>query len=209
MSTRSGIGFPLGDTGFEIKYVHSDGYPSGVGRTIFEHRRNGWTEAMFRKFLFEDHPGEFSALSGSDWSLPCGFTEYPNGPVFSGPDKWCEERIEAFYRRPACYCHGDRHENADGAEDRVGKYRWAGPDDQDCFELYEGNTCGGKEYIYLITKIGLMTHAVEWRESDDWNTLRLSRGVMTEWDNDDALDHGYWDTLRATIKGWEVEEAAS
>ena len=36
MSTRSAIGFPLSDAGFEIKYVHSDGYPRGMSKTIFD-----------------------------------------------------------------------------------------------------------------------------------------------------------------------------
>src|SRR5690349_5734409 len=117
MSTRSGIGFPT-DTGFQVKYVHSDGYPAGVGATIIQNHEYMTVEEM-RTFLFNDHPGSFSALAGTDWRKECRFTEYANMPKFTGPDAATDEEMNEYYSRPRCYCHGDRAENRHGEEQLI------------------------------------------------------------------------------------------
>jgi hypothetical protein len=209
MSTRSGIGFPLSDTGFEIKYVHSDGYPRGMSKTIFDHYRKGWTEERFRQFLFVDHHASFSSLSASDWSKKCGFRDIRKHDL----DWKNEAAVQEYYSFPACYCHGDRQENADRSEQPIMKYRWTGPDTPHTFELYDGDNIGGMEYVNLITKTGLMTHAVV---SERWNTpedelpkIVLTKGVMTHWDDDAGLTSEYWDMVDATLSRYYETQAPS
>ena len=90
MSTRSVIAreTPAGFTG---RYVHWDGYPSGVGETIWRLYRGRFgrdLDAMLSE-LIDGHPAGWSVLCG-DWSLPLG----------SHPDA------------PKCYCHGGSPEPA-------------------------------------------------------------------------------------------------
>lgn len=61
MGTRSTIRLPGAEKG---RYVHWDGYPSGVGRAIWTIvHRDGLATA--RKTLVEDHPGGWSSLDAS------------------------------------------------------------------------------------------------------------------------------------------------
>lgn len=78
MGTRSVIARPDG-TGFKGVYHHWDGYPSGVGATLFLARRaffDGDTEAMLR-FLIDEHPAGWSSINGADLRLETGFRESP------------------------------------------------------------------------------------------------------------------------------------
>jgi len=195
MSTRSAVGFSAGDIGFDIKYVHSDGYPAGVGWTIWRHYNEGWTIERMRTFLFEDHWASFSALSGTDWSKTCGFRDITKRDL----DWKNEAAVKEYYSYPACYCHGDRTENADKSEDHVMKYRWTGPETPNTFELAGGENITGMEYIYVITKTGLMSMAVV---DQPWNTpegekqtMTLTKGVMTPWTLREAKDQPYWESV--------------
>ena len=71
MSTRSVIARPT-EAGFTGRYHHWDGYPKGVGQTLYEWRIayfNGDTDAMLR-YLLDDHPGGWSTINGSTPQLP-------------------------------------------------------------------------------------------------------------------------------------------
>lgn len=70
MSTRSIIARKKGN-GFEGVYHHWDGYPEGVGQTLFKVNKKifaGDTERML-KFLIDEHKGGWSTING-DWRLP-------------------------------------------------------------------------------------------------------------------------------------------
>lgn len=73
MSTRSVIARKT-QTGFTGVYHHWDGYPSGLGATLFElfngqfHRD---LEALL-KYLIDDHPAGWSTINGADFTLPAG-----------------------------------------------------------------------------------------------------------------------------------------
>jgi len=74
MSTRACIARSTGPDTFTGRYQHWDGYPSGLGRTLYELRRDvfaGDTAAMLAT-LIDNHPGGWSSIGGSDWSLPVG-----------------------------------------------------------------------------------------------------------------------------------------
>ena len=67
MSTRSVIARPT-ETGFLGRYHHWDGYPAGLGATLYENYRGHFQrdlDAMCR-FLLDDHPAGFSTIVGRD-----------------------------------------------------------------------------------------------------------------------------------------------
>ena len=53
-------------------------------------------------FLIDEHPAGWSFLDGADFSLEPGFVEHDSSLPEDHPDR----------RRPQCYCHGDRHDEA-------------------------------------------------------------------------------------------------
>ena len=170
MSTRACIARPYGE-GFRGVYHHWDGYPSGLGASLYRLRwlrYGGDTEAMAAE-LIDAHPAGWSTINGADWSLPIGFVELdshdgvpcatcgadwqshycqyrkdghpqpfpcPGGYGYHAghgyvPEPEAQARADALRNRPQCYCHGDRHEDAQ--------------------ELTEANASGcGVEYVYLL-----------------------------------------------------------
>jgi hypothetical protein len=72
MSTRSIVARPDAEHGWEGRYVHSDGYPTGVGKHLFEQYHvhfEGHPDLMAAK-LVDGEPIGWSALAGYDLSLP-------------------------------------------------------------------------------------------------------------------------------------------
>lgn len=96
MSTRSIIARQKGD-GWEGRYCHYDGYPSGVGATIhrlYQEHFGRDAEAMLR-VLIDEHPGGWCAIDDTDFSITPGYINRPS---------------EGNRKQPQCFCHGDRHE---------------------------------------------------------------------------------------------------
>lgn len=95
MSTRAVIarktaGGPGNVTGFEGVYHHWDGYPSGLGATLYKLWRGHFkrkTPKMLA-YLIDQHP--------AGWSTICG-RNFKQAPGKDGEG-------------PECYCHGSRHE---------------------------------------------------------------------------------------------------
>lgn len=78
-------------------YHHFDSYPNGLGRALWNLLHGhfkGDTKAML-KVLIDEHSAGWSTIVDSDFSMSPGYT---NG----GGER---------DNRPACYCHGDRHQN--------------------------------------------------------------------------------------------------
>jgi hypothetical protein len=97
VSTRSAIARPAGD-GWEGRYHHFDGYPSGLGIELLRLHQDvfdGDVDRMTR-VLIDDHPAGWSTINDSDWRQAPGFQE-----GFSTTDD---------PKPPRCYCHGDRAE---------------------------------------------------------------------------------------------------
>lgn len=141
MSTRSVIARRNGN-GFTGVYHHWDGYPSGLGATLFQLRNGhfkGDTQKML-SFLIDQHPAGWSTICGADFSIEPGFQEHGKAPcaVCQCPD-WMHysqyyeshglptppsfdgKSYQVFnhgYKEPEmpqgpqCYCHGDRQEKA-------------------------------------------------------------------------------------------------
>jgi hypothetical protein len=115
MSTRGAIVRFTGDNTFTGVYHHWDSYPDGLGKTLFNLRRNFFhndTEAML-KVLIDEHPAGWSTINNKDFNLEPGFNELSNSKTDATKEK-----------RPECYCHGDRHEPATTINERSIKTSW-------------------------------------------------------------------------------------
>ena len=96
MSTRSIIAKET-ENGWGGRYHHWDGYPAGVGATLYT-AYNGHFEKDIEKmlkFLIDDHPAGWSTIVHADFSKEPGFNI---GLDDEGPPA------------PQCYCHGSRSE---------------------------------------------------------------------------------------------------
>lgn len=99
MSTRSVIARKTGPGTFKGVYHHWDGYPGGLGATLFS-LFNGHFKKQLKpmlEFLIDQHPAGWSTIQGADFTLPAGFRE----------NDWKDADKP---HGPACYCHGDRRE---------------------------------------------------------------------------------------------------
>lgn len=94
MGTRACIGRMVNGkpTEFRGRYHHWDGYPDGLGKTLFELYNGHFKRdlAAMLTLLLDEHPAGWSTINDKD------FTEAPG---FDGAG-------------PNCYCHGDRSESA-------------------------------------------------------------------------------------------------
>ena len=101
MSTRSCIARVRGD-GFKGVYHHWDGNPSVLGATLYKlaqgylNGSEGGVPGML-ELLIDQHPAGWSTINGADWLREPGFAE---------------DMDEEKRKRPQCYCHGDRSEEA-------------------------------------------------------------------------------------------------
>lgn len=80
MSTRAVIARLNGVNGFAGRYHHWDGYPMGLGATLWELSQTdgpfgGDIERMLH-VLIDEHPGGWSTINGADWSQEPGYTEW-------------------------------------------------------------------------------------------------------------------------------------
>jgi hypothetical protein len=108
MSTRSAVGVVVpGSDSWEGRYVHSDGWPSHMGRWLFHHLRKHDDPAQWLKSLLEAHPAGFSALFLCDPDKPPyrgDFNEYPSDSTV-GPRCYCHSRNEPIH--DTVYGHED------------------------------------------------------------------------------------------------------
>lgn len=174
MSTRSVIARPVGDE-WEGRYHHFDGYPTGVGKTLWDlvqARGLEWT----RRTLLDEHTG-WSTINGVDWSLAPGFSE--SGGRCAHPrctrPRWEHDKVKHEYRaRPACYCHGDRSEEG---------WTIRPADDTDtewCYVLgNNGMTVYERDYQRGATpEQWVLVGSYEWHGAEpDWETL--DKGVLS------------------------------
>lgn len=98
MSTRSAIARTNGD-GFRGVYHHWDGYPTRLGKTLWQIHHGHFQGDLTRmlRVLIDGHPAGWSTINSKDFRLKPGFIN------IGKPDDG----------RPQCYCHGARREKAD------------------------------------------------------------------------------------------------
>lgn len=141
MSTRAVIARPRGD-GFEGRYHHSDGYPSGLGSYLWRLAHERGVE-WCHETLIDKHDGGWSFILDADWTKAPG---------------WPDDRMAMYQTidgtftrvdfRPMCYCHGARNEHHDLITD-------------------DGDDWGA-EYAYVLSARALVVYA---RRGDRWVPL--------------------------------------
>src|SRR6266852_4091609 len=118
MSTNGIIARSTGEATFKGVYHHWDSYPNGgLGQALTQllagHFQNDLARML--RVLIDEHPAGWSTIVNKDFSLKPGYTSDSAHPDPSDPDYAAKK--EAFwsspdYRRPQCYCHGKRREEA-------------------------------------------------------------------------------------------------
>jgi hypothetical protein len=94
MSTRAVIARVKGNN-IEGRYHHWDGYPTGLGKTLFDKARELGVYHVL-DILIDQHPGGWSTVNNRDWN---------KDPVYVGVT--AKEDVNG----PECYCHGSRSED--------------------------------------------------------------------------------------------------
>ncbi len=108
MSTRSCIARSTGEGTFKGVYHHWDGYPTGLGATLFRVYRKHFNrdlDAMLT-FLIEMHPAGWSTINNANFKLPAGYRESKYRKKRNGDSDYSKP----IPHGPVCYCHGERHE---------------------------------------------------------------------------------------------------
>lgn len=178
MGTRAIIGRVNDDgtDGWKGRYHHWDGYPTGLGRRLWElwliHFK-GDTAAMM-KFLIDDHPAGWSTILVGDFNQPAGFHEYgvqhegePPTSDFDAHRAWEEAQ------GPQCYCHGDRHE---------------GPMQLETSEMALSTWC---EYAYIFNEANHVMYILAHLRGK-WHSIASVRFT-------DTVREGYWKTVEAKV----------
>jgi hypothetical protein len=147
MSTRSVIAFAnqfgAGHGSFDGRYCHWDGYPAGVGATLYARWRDyfhGDYTAM-RQYLYVDHPAGWSNICNRDFAAPAGFSLAAEMAIYErvnrGEISYEEACRLSEERGPECYCHGERREEEQRITER------------------DAALCGC-EFAYVVTATGEM-----------------------------------------------------
>lgn len=112
MGTRSVIARGTALDNWRGRYCHWDGYPSGVGRDLFQlyqgHFQRDATAML--KALLDDHQG-WSTIRGN-WEKPAGFvtgTYAEIARVYGEKERYNSDLVHTHFG-PQCYCHGERSE---------------------------------------------------------------------------------------------------
>lgn len=101
MSTRSMVARKTENNGFIGRYIHWDGYISGVGLSImYAVEHFGFEKAV--SVLLDEHPAGWSGIAGCDWSLPVGNISIDR--KITGGD---HVDTTSNDRGAECGCHGD------------------------------------------------------------------------------------------------------
>ncbi|CCF85388.1 hypothetical protein [Nitrolancea hollandica] len=100
MGTRGAIARAQGD-GWSGRYHHWDSYPTGLGRSLWNHLHGhfGGDVEKMTAFFIDQHPAGWSTVVEADLNIEPGFIEYPR-------------RHSDHPGQAECYCHGDRSEEA-------------------------------------------------------------------------------------------------
>jgi hypothetical protein len=174
MSTRAVIARPRGD-GFAGRYHHWDGYPSGLGATLFWLSQpndvrtdnnlpptpwDGDIEAM-QKVLLDDHTG-WSTINGGDFRKAPGMIEGRNGTCRCGKtqnEHYCQYNKESYPCKEGDYGQHLGHafdesakSKADAAEASTRPQCYChGDRSEEGWDVDEHNASGsGCEYAYVI-----------------------------------------------------------
>lgn len=167
MSTRSVIARKTA-RGFKGVYHHWDGYPTGLGATLFG-AFNGYFKrdinAMLA-YLIDAHPAGWSTINRADFTQPAGFHE--KGFTSDGPQ---------------CYCHGGRNEKGSSLTEATAQAsgcEWAYVFDGDKMLVLSSYCPDGAKMIgmfgcgdpnakwYEVGNVDLRGHEPDWKAIEDF-----------------------------------------
>jgi hypothetical protein len=149
MSTRSVIARVGEHEGeFSGVYHHSDGYPTGLGAYLWKHLHQHFKGnlATMLRTLIDEHASGWSSSVAKDFRLKPGYTwqRASNGKTdFETYSKLPD------YRRPQCFCHGDRHEDL---KDNKAGLEWLYIFDEKENRMYVRDLGHGEELIIYLDK---------------------------------------------------------
>lgn len=134
MSTRSVIARTVGD-GFEGRYHHFDGYPGGIGKTLYTLANTQFKDNIKRmmEILVDEHKAGWSNINNRNFSVTPGYREYDNRKVAEDFRKDGEtmsvsyDKLYEWERQnigPECFCHGDRQETTEILIAQEGESNW-------------------------------------------------------------------------------------
>lgn len=191
MSTRAVIARPSGD-GFEGRYHHFDGYPAGLGRTLWRlarHEEGPFDNLPAMMHTLLDAHYHWSTINNADWSKSAGY--YGLDLDSTAP------------RPPACYCHGERSESDPGfiksdGDDWSTEWAYVIDADSGTFTVFERTTSDGDHPFQapflshegLVWKPLLVTNVND--VEPDWCYIQ-------NWCNDEA--HPHHDALNKVREG--------
>jgi len=161
VSTHSIIAIKT-EEGFEGKYCHYDGYPTGVGISILEAIDHfGLKKAI--SVLTKEHKSGWSSMAGCDWSLE---------PTFDTHDTELGEE-----RNPRCACHGDLGQDWEG--NKIVAKKWTVDQDYDviCDWAYVFDVPKGR-----VNYPKLIVYSNRW-DKGEWT----ERAVLDLWEHREGL----------------------
>ena len=192
MSTRSVIARRKGN-GFVGVYHHWDGYPRGLGASLFETLKKdfgGDVEAML-KTIIDEHPAGWSTLVG------CSFIGQIPGYINYIPNATPKDE-ERYNNQPKCFCHGERNEegqevtqlNASGMGCEYA-YVFDGNKMHILSSFHEDGTkaigmfgCGDPDATWRE----MYTVNLDWKEEPDWEKIEEGNLVSTDWKEADEVE---------------------
>lgn len=199
MSTRGCIARLTSKPGKKITFKgvfhHWDSYPEGLGSTLFKLRNGHFksdTNAMLHT-LIDEHPAGWSTINGVDFNLPAGYSDAPYKPNMNAEE---QEAYELYKRTPHCFCHGERHEEAQA--------------------ITQKNASGcGVEYVYAFTSDGKTMLVLSSYCGDDFEGNPKMIGMFgmgdknATWKIIGSID---LNGLEPTVEGWDkipIEQVTS
>ena len=147
MGTRATIAKQTEKNAYIGRYIHFDGYPSGVGKGIINALEHfGLTKG--KEVLLDEHPAGWSNIASCDWTQEIGYVESIDAPNRD---------------RPMCYCHGDRNEeewlidSADSENDGWAEWVYVFNDSINSLMVYKKNydSVQGIRVLELLSEVDL------------------------------------------------------
>jgi hypothetical protein len=182
MSTNGIIARAVGHEGqFKGRYHHWDSVPPNLGKTLVElycgHFNRNLNEML--EVLLDLHPAGWSTINSKDFRLKPGYTlervKYPS--FVEGESEAAREvRLKAYWahpdvRRPQCYCHGVRHEEAQ---------EWSDADDTGASWAYVFEVIEDQKLLHVLAR-----QKNEWTKKYQWAEVEQGR---IELDSSDPID---------------------
>jgi hypothetical protein len=167
MGTRSAIARINGEHGFKGTYHHWDGYPTGLGATLFNLYQTQFNHDLPKMLhvLIDEHPAGWSTINGKDFNLEAGYfeTQHTDCTVCGKPDRehYSQYSKRKHYRVKPCNCgrcspgiHWLGHAPQTAViEDNRPQCYCHGERSEEGLTVDEKNASGsGVEYVYMFTE---------------------------------------------------------